>query len=55
VSDALGFPHQSHFATTFRALVGLPPRAHQRQRGWEYKSGKIPQIPHEFARSHQGV
>jgi AraC-like DNA-binding protein len=27
VSDALGFPHQSHFATTFRPLVGMTPRA----------------------------
>jgi AraC-like DNA-binding protein len=35
VSDALGFPHQSHFATTFRALVGVTPRAYQRQRGGE--------------------
>ena len=33
VSDALGFPHQSHFATTFRALVGMTPREYQRQRG----------------------
>jgi AraC-like DNA-binding protein len=35
VSDALGFPHQNHFATTFRALVGLPARAYRRQRGGE--------------------
>jgi len=33
VSNALGFPHQSHFATTFRTLVGMMPRAYQRQRG----------------------
>jgi AraC family transcriptional regulator len=33
VSDALGFPHQSHFTATFRALVGMTPRAYQRQRG----------------------
>jgi AraC family transcriptional regulator len=35
VSDALGFPHQSHFATTFRALVGMTPREYRRQRGGE--------------------
>jgi AraC-like DNA-binding protein len=33
VNDALGFPQQNHFATTFRALVGTTPRAYQRQRG----------------------
>jgi hypothetical protein len=54
VSDALGFPHQSHFATTFRALVGTTPRAYQRQRGGE-KNSKIPQKPHESVRPHQGV
>jgi AraC family transcriptional regulator len=26
VSYALGFPHQSHFTTTFRALVGMTRR-----------------------------
>jgi len=35
VSQELGFPHQSHFATTFRALVGMTPREYQRQRGGE--------------------
>jgi len=32
VSDALGFPHQNHFTTVFRTLVGTAPRAYQRQR-----------------------
>ena len=33
VSQGLGFTNQSHFTTTFRALVGTTPCAHQRQRG----------------------
>jgi AraC family transcriptional regulator len=33
VSHALGFPHQGHFTTTFHTLMGLTPRAYQRQRG----------------------
>ena len=33
VSEALGFPHESHFTTIFRALVGMTPREYQRQRG----------------------
>jgi AraC family transcriptional regulator len=32
VSDALGFPHQSHFATTFHTLVGMTPGEYRRQR-----------------------
>jgi AraC family transcriptional regulator len=32
VSYELGFPHQSHFTTVFRKLVGTTPRAYQRQR-----------------------
>jgi AraC-like DNA-binding protein len=32
VSYELGFPHQSHFTTVFRKLVGVTPRAYQRQR-----------------------
>ena len=32
VSDALGFPHQSHFTTTFHTLVGMTPGAYRRQR-----------------------
>ena len=33
VSYELGFPHQRHFATTFRTLVGMTPREYQRRRG----------------------
>ena len=33
VSQELGFANQSHFATTFRALVGMTPREYQGQRG----------------------
>jgi AraC family transcriptional regulator len=33
VSQELGFPNQSHFATTFRALVGMTPREYEGQRG----------------------
>ncbi len=33
VSYELGFPHQSHFTTVFRKLVGMTPRAYQRQGG----------------------
>jgi AraC-like DNA-binding protein len=32
VSDALGFPHQSHFTTTFHTLVGMTPGEYRRQR-----------------------
>jgi AraC family transcriptional regulator len=32
VSYELGFPHQSHFTTIFRKLVGTTPRDYQRQR-----------------------
>jgi AraC family transcriptional regulator len=32
VSQELGFANQSHFATTFRVLVGMAPREYQRQR-----------------------
>jgi AraC-like DNA-binding protein len=32
VSYELGFPHQSHFTTVFGKLVGMTPRAYQRQR-----------------------
>jgi AraC family transcriptional regulator len=35
VSDALGFPHQSHFTTTFHTLVGMTPGEYQRQRSGE--------------------
>ena len=35
VSDALGFPHQSHFTATFHTLVGMTPGAYRRQRGGE--------------------
>jgi hypothetical protein len=31
VSDALGFPHQSHFTTTFHTLVGMTPGEYRRQ------------------------
>jgi AraC-like DNA-binding protein len=33
VSQEVGFAAQSHFATIFRTLVGMTPRAYQRQRG----------------------
>jgi AraC family transcriptional regulator len=33
VSQDLGFPHQRHFATVFRTLVGMTPREYQRRRG----------------------
>jgi AraC-like DNA-binding protein len=32
VSDALGFPHQSHFTTTFHTLVGMTLGEYRRQR-----------------------
>jgi AraC family transcriptional regulator len=32
VSDALGFPHQSHFTTTFHRWVGTTPRQYRQQR-----------------------
>jgi AraC family transcriptional regulator len=32
VSQELGFANQSHFATSFRVLVGMTPREYQRQR-----------------------
>jgi AraC family transcriptional regulator len=32
VSYELGFPHQSHFTTIFRKLVGTTPSDYQRQR-----------------------
>jgi hypothetical protein len=35
VSDALGFPHQSHFTATFHTVVGITPGAYRRQRGGE--------------------
>ena len=35
VSQEVGFAAQRHFATTFRTLVGMTPRAYQRQRGGE--------------------
>jgi len=31
-SDALGFPHQSHFTTTFHTLLGRTPGEYRRQR-----------------------
>jgi AraC family transcriptional regulator len=37
VSDALGFPHQSHFTATFHTVVGMTPGAYRRQRGGEIK------------------
>jgi AraC family transcriptional regulator len=55
VSQEVGFAAQSHFTTVCRTLVGTTPRTYQRQRGGEYKSGKIPQIPHEFERPQQDV
>ena len=48
MSQEVGFAEQSHFTTVFRTLVGTTPRTYQRQRGGEYKNGKIPQIPHKF-------
>jgi AraC family transcriptional regulator len=33
VSDALGFPHQSHFTATFHTLVGITPGEYRRQCG----------------------
>jgi hypothetical protein len=44
VSDALGFPHQSHFTATFHTLVGMTPGAYRSQRGGDKKSSKIPTI-----------
>jgi AraC-like DNA-binding protein len=38
VSDALGFPHQRHFATVFRTSVAMTPRAYQRQRSGKKKA-----------------
>jgi AraC family transcriptional regulator len=35
VSDALGFPHQSHFTATFHTVMGITPGAYRRQRGGE--------------------
>jgi AraC-like DNA-binding protein len=55
VSQEVGIAAQSHVTTVFRTLLGTTPRTYQRQRGGEYKSGKIPQIPHEFERTQQGV
>jgi AraC family transcriptional regulator len=43
VSDALGFPHQSHFTATFHTVVGMTPRAYQRQRGGQKKVARFRQ------------
>jgi AraC-like DNA-binding protein len=48
VSQEVGIAAQSHVTTVFRTLLGTTPRTYQRQRGGEYKSGKIPQIPHDL-------